>query len=174
MAPKGKFSEELVQRGLAALEETGRDCDAIGVMGVHRATYYEWLNDPDKADFREAVTKAKAKADFVASGWPTLRRLAQAAIMTHLESVGKNKIIHTVKEVTDPEGRVTRTEETKTMPVEPIPAIIALALEGGQNSREAYLAGQNLGGYIEGVTPEDLGVRERTVSERFREGLGLN
>jgi hypothetical protein len=172
MAPKGKFSEELVQRGLAALEETGRDCDAIGVMGVHRATYYEWLNDPDKADFRQSVTEAKER--FRASGWPTLRRLAQQAIMIHLESVGKNKIIHTVKEVIDPEGRITRTEETKTMPVEPIPAIVALALEGGQNSREAYLAGQNLGGYIEGVTPEDLGVRERTVSERFRAGLGLN
>jgi hypothetical protein len=170
MAPRGKYSVELVDRAVVALRETGRDVDAIAVMGINRDTFYQWLTD--KPDFRDAVTDAKS--DFVARGWPTLRRRAQDVIMIHLNSVGKNKVIHTIKEVTDPEGRVTRTEETKTMPVEPIPAIIALALEGGQNSREAYLAGQNLGGYIEGVTPEDLGVRERTVSERFREGLGLN
>jgi hypothetical protein len=166
VAPKGKYSEELVDRAVVALRETGRDKDAIAVMRISQQTFYEWMGE--KPEFREAVTKAKA--EFTAKGWPTLRQLAKEAIVTHLTSVGQLKTVHTIRETTDPDGRVTRIEETKTMPVEPIAAVISLALEGGQGSREAYLMSQNLGCLEE--VPE--GQQVASVAQRIRAGLGLS
>jgi hypothetical protein len=166
MAPKGKYSEELVDRGVLALEETGRDCDAIKVMGVSHQTFYDWLGE--KPEFREAVSAAKAA--FTAKGWPKLRQVAQAALLTHLESVGKMETTRMVRTTTDPDGRITEVEEVKSSPVRLIPAAAALALEGGQNSREAYLMSQNLGTDPETVSDEQRGA---TVAERIKAGLGL-
>lgn len=166
MAPRGKYSVELVDRGVIALKETGRDCDAITVMGISHQTFYEWLGD--KPEFRTAVDSAKA--DFVARGWPKLRQLAQTAIAIHLESVGQMEVTRTRRTTTDPDGRVTEVEEIKTSPVKLIPAVAALALEGARDSRSVYLRSQNLG------QPPEIsgdGEQQSSVAERIKAGLGL-
>jgi hypothetical protein len=168
VTPKGKYSVELVDRGMVALRETGRNKDAITAMGIGHETFYQWLGDPDKPEFRKAV--AEAKAGFTAKGWPTLRGLAQDAIRIHLQSVGQMEVTRTRRKTTDPDGRITEVEEIKTSPVKLIPAVAALALEGGQNSREAYLMSQNLGTDPETVSDEQRGA---TVAERIKAGLGL-
>jgi hypothetical protein len=168
MAPRGKYSEELVDRCAIVIRETGRNQDAIAVMGISHETFYQWLGDPDKPEFRTAVDSAKA--DFVARGWPKLRQLAQTAIAIHLESVGQMEVTRTRRTTTDPDGRSTEVEEIKTSPVKLIPAVAALALEGARDSRSVYLRSQNLG------QPPEIsgdGEQQSSVAERIKAGLGL-
>jgi hypothetical protein len=104
-----------------------------------------------------------------------MRNRAKNAIIRHLDTIGMERIVTTTKEVVFDDGRTETTTQIVRQPVEPNPSIVKMALFGGWETKEAYLEVKKL--IIEHAKDgEDTASEKgngRTVSQLFREGLGL-
>jgi hypothetical protein len=170
-----KYRPELCDVARAVLTECGQHKAVYSAIGIQKSTYQTWLADPAKSAFAAAVSDGLER--YKAQGWPELRNLAQLAIKSHLESVGRLAVTTTVKVVKragERDGFEEETTQTVTQPVKADAQIIKLALDGGWASNQAYLAAQK---YIaqdgfEAGTEGEIDDKQ-SVAERIKAGLGL-
>jgi hypothetical protein len=172
---KSKYRPGLCDVARAVLGECGQQKKLYETIGISAETFHQWLADPEKHEFRAAVNDGLER--YKAQGWPELRNLAQLAIKSHLESVGRLAVTTTVKVVKragEHDGFEEETTQTVTQPVKADAQIIKLALDGGWASNQAYLAAQK---YIaqdgfEAGTEGEIDDKQ-SVAERIKAGLGL-
>jgi len=56
-----KYDQETVSKIIESLKDGDTAEVAVKKAGIAKSTYYEWLSDPDKSDFLDAVKNAKAE-----------------------------------------------------------------------------------------------------------------
>ena len=57
-----KYSSEIVAQIVQLIEVGNYAIDACMAVGVDESTFYKWLRDPSKSQFRQSIKKARAKA----------------------------------------------------------------------------------------------------------------
>lgn len=165
MAANGKYTEEIVQKIAAAIEESGRDEDGYSAGRIGHDTFYRWIRE--KPEFAKAVKNARKH--FQEHSIPNLKRLAKKALKTHLECFDKMETVHTVREITNPDGSVTRIEETKTMPAKVNMLAVQYALKGFDAKLARYEQEIDTADQAEAAEVEEA----ISVQDRLREALGI-
>lgn len=77
---KTKYTDEVVQKIIEVIRETGGDKEGYTSAGIHSATFYKWINE--KPEFKEAI--AQAKVEYRESCPPVLIRQAKKAFADYL------------------------------------------------------------------------------------------
>lgn len=57
-----KYTPENIRKLIELVEQGSYAIDAALEAGISEKTYYEWLKDPSKGEFRESIKKARATA----------------------------------------------------------------------------------------------------------------
>lgn len=65
LQPKDRLSMKYNEETILAITDALRNGDTVEVActkaGIDKSTFYEWMKDPDKSDFSDAVKNAKAE-----------------------------------------------------------------------------------------------------------------
>jgi hypothetical protein len=56
-----KYDEETINGLIESLKNGDTVEKAVAKAGITKTTFYEWLQDPDKADFADAIKNAKSE-----------------------------------------------------------------------------------------------------------------